>query len=186
VTIRFCVRCAAKVQRHRDEGHWRSHCPACGWIHYGNPAPAAGAVIVRGSRVLLVRRARPPYAGTWDIPGGFLEAGESAEAAVRRELREELGVTARSLRFIGSAPDRYGSRGAPILSLVFRATIAPGPLTPADDVSEARWFPRSSIPWSRIAFPSLRALLRSALGIGGSFEISDPSRTGASVEDARP
>jgi ADP-ribose pyrophosphatase YjhB (NUDIX family) len=165
VTIRFCVRCAAKVRRRRDEGHWRSYCPTCGWIHYGNPTPAAGAVIVRGPRVLLVRRAHPPYAGTWDIPGGFLEAGESAEAALHRELREELGVVATRVRFVGSAPDRYGPRGIPILSLVFRATIAAGPITPADDVSEARWFPRSVLPWREIAFPSLRALIRRAVAL---------------------
>jgi ADP-ribose pyrophosphatase YjhB (NUDIX family) len=163
VTVRFCIRCAGKVHRRRHDGHWRSHCAACGWIHYGNPAPAAGAVVVRGPRVLLVRRARRPYAGTWDIPGGFLEAGESAEAAVHRELREELGVTVTTLRFVGSAPDRYGPRGMPILALVFRATIASGPLTPADDVSEARWFRRSSIPWPQIAFRSLRPLIRRSL-----------------------
>ena len=163
MTIRFCVRCAGRVRRRRDGGHWRSYCGACGWVHYGNPAPAAGAVIVRGPRVLLVRRARAPYAGMWDLPGGFLEADETAEAAVTRELREELGVTATSLRFIGSAPDRYGPRGVPVLSLIFRATIAPGPITPADDVSAAEWFARDAVPWRRIAFPGLRALIRRAV-----------------------
>ena len=139
MTVRFCVRCASRMRRRRDAGHWRAYCPKCGWVYYGNPTAAAGAVIVRGPRVLLVRRARAPYKNTWDIPGGFLEANESAEAALIRELREELGVRATSVRFVGSAPDRYGPRGIPILSLVFRATIAPGPITPADDVSEARW-----------------------------------------------
>ena len=151
------------MRRRRDEGHWRAYCPKCGWVYYGNPTAAAGAVIVRGPRVLLVRRARAPYKNTWDIPGGFLEANESAEAALIRELREELDVRATSIRFVGSAPDRYGPRGIPILSLVFRATIAPGPITPADDVSEARWFPRTRVPYREIAFPSLRELIRRAL-----------------------
>lgn len=163
MTARFCIRCGRGLRRRREQGRWLRHCPACGWIDYGNPATAAGAVIVRGSRVLLVRRARPPYAGTWDVPGGFLEADETPEAALRRELREELGVGARTLRFIGFAVDRYGTRGAPILGLVFRATLDRAPVRAADDISEMRWFERKAIPWRGIAFPGLRKLLRRCL-----------------------
>ena len=138
----------------------RRRCPACGWTYYGNPVATAVAVVTRGSRVLLVLRARPPYAGTWDIPGGFLEADEAPERALRRELREELGVAVRSLRVIGFATDRYGARGIPLLSVVFRATLAPGPLRASDDISTLRWFERTQIPWRQIAFPGLRRLLR--------------------------
>ena len=160
MTVRFCVRCGRRVRRQREAGHWRWRCPGCGWTYYGNPIVAAGAVIVRGSRVLLVRRGRAPYRGAWDIPGGFVEAGETAEAALRRELREELGVTTRTLRFVGTAPDRYGPRGVPILSLVFRAAITRGPLDAADDIASLQWLERSKVPWREIPFPGLRALLR--------------------------
>jgi 8-oxo-dGTP diphosphatase len=124
-----------------------------------NPVPAAVALIERGQRLLLTRRARPPYTGTWDLPGGFLEGDEAAEVGLRRELREELGVRVQGARFLGFAGDRYGPRGFPILTLVYRATVA-GKLRPRDDVSEARWFPRRHVPWSQIAFPGLRRLLR--------------------------
>lgn len=159
MTVRFCIRCGRRVRRRREAGHWRWRCAGCGWTYYGNPVVAAGAVIVRGSRVLLVRRGRVPYKDTWDIPGGFLEADETPEAALRRELREELGVRTRALRFIGSAPDRYGPRGTPILSLVFRATVT-GRMRHADDIASLQWFERSKIPWRKIAFPGLRGLLR--------------------------
>jgi len=56
--------------------------------------------------VLLARRARAPYAGLWDLPGGFLEAGETPEAALGRELREELGARVRRARLV--EPDHYG------------------------------------------------------------------------------
>lgn len=161
--VRFCLRCGRGVRRRREHGHWRARCPACGWTYYGNPVAAAGAVIVRGARVLLVRRGRAPYKDTWDIPGGFVEADERVEAALRRELREELGVTTRTLRFVGSAPDRYGPRGIPILSLVFRATVT-GTMHPTDDIASLEWFDRSRIPWQQIAFPGLRQLLRRHLG----------------------
>ena len=144
---------------------WR-RCRACGWIFYNNPVPAANALIVRGGRLLLGRRARPPYAGMWDTPGGFFEAGEAAEQALRRELREELGATPGRLRWAGAMADRYGRDGFPVLSLFFWVTLAPGRLRPADDVSELEWFAIDRLPYTRIAFPSTRRLLRGLFGDG--------------------
>jgi len=145
------------------EGRRRLRCARCGWTFYGNPVPAAVALIARRGRVLLTLRARPPYAGTWDLAGGFLEAGELPAAALRRELREELGVGVRRMRFVGFATDRYGPRGFPILTLVYRVTPTSARVRPADDVAAARWFPARAVPYRAIAFPALRRLLRRAL-----------------------
>src|SRR5262245_19873539 len=56
------------------------------------PIVGVGAVVVDGDRVLLVRRANEPSKGEWSIPGGAVEVGETLEAAVRREVREETGL----------------------------------------------------------------------------------------------
>jgi len=144
----------------REGGRPRRRCPCCGWTFYGNPVPAAVAVVVRHSRVLLVRRARPPHAGTWDLPGGFLEAGELPRACLERELAEELGLRVRRARLLGFVTDRYGSRGFAVLTGVFRVEAAGGRPRPADDVADARWFPRSAVPFRAIAFPSMRRFLR--------------------------
>jgi len=122
--------------------------------------PAAVAIVVRGGKVLFTRRANEPYAGMWDVPGGFMEAGEAPAAAVDRELREELGVGARTARFVGFATDRYGPRGFSVLTIVYRVTLEAGPITPTDDVAEARWFARDRVPIASVAFPGLRRLLR--------------------------
>ncbi|PYO22744.1 MAG: NUDIX hydrolase [Candidatus Rokuibacteriota bacterium] len=157
---KFCIQCGSRLVAVREEGRTRRRCPRCGWTFYGNPVPAAVALVTRGGRLLLTRRARPPYAATWDLPGGFLEAGEHPEACLRRELREELGMRARQARFVDFALDRYGPKGFPLLTLVYRVMPGPGRLRPGDDVSEARWFRRRAIPYREIAFPGLRRLLR--------------------------
>ncbi|MCL6640467.1 MAG: NUDIX hydrolase [Candidatus Rokubacteria bacterium] len=164
MTARYCLACGTRLARVRVDGRLRPRCPACGWTFYDNPVPAAVAVIVRRGRVLLARRARPPFAGTWDLPGGFLEALEDPERALMRELREELGVRLRWARLVAFATDRYGPRGFPILTLLYRARVEPGPIRVSDDVGEARWFPLRAVPYRAIAFPGLRRLLRRYLG----------------------
>jgi ADP-ribose pyrophosphatase YjhB (NUDIX family) len=128
--------------------------------------PAVNAVIVRAGRLLLGRRARAPYARMWDLPGGFLEAGETPEQGLRRELREELGAGARRVRWAGAAVDTYGRGGFPVVSIFFRVALAPGRLRPADDVTELRWFAVDRLPFRRIAFESARRALRRLLGPG--------------------
>ncbi len=176
MTARFCLVCGARLRRARLEARWRLRCPRCGWTFYANPVPAVVAVIVRRGRVLLTRRARPPYQGTWDAPGGFLEAGETPEQGLRRELREEIGVGVRRARLVGFATDRYPySEGATpprtprpggfsVLAAAYRVTPTSMVMRAADDVAEVRWFALARVPWRGIAFPGLRRLLRRTLG----------------------
>ena len=160
--VRHCMACGGRLHTRRQEGRWRRHCPRCGWIFYDNPVPAAVAVILGPRGILLARRAAPPYAGSWDLPGGFLEADDLPERGLERELREELGVRARIVGFLGSFTERYGPRGFPILAMVYRARLGGAPRA-GSDVSEVRWFRRAEIPWRAIAFPSVKRALRSFL-----------------------
>jgi ADP-ribose pyrophosphatase YjhB (NUDIX family) len=141
VTARFCLRCGRRLVVALEDGHRRRRCPRCGWTYYANPVPATAAIVIQRGCLLLGRRARPPYRGSWDLPGGFLETDELPLEALRRELREELAVGLRRATLIGFATDRYG----------------PGGVT--DDVSELRWFPLDQIPFRRIAFPTVRQVL---------------------------
>ena len=61
-------------------------------IYPARPLVGVGAVVWDGRRVLLVRRGQPPAQGSWSLPGGLIDVGETAEAAVRREVREECGI----------------------------------------------------------------------------------------------
>lgn len=111
---------------------------------------AAGALVERRGRVLLARRAVPPYEGWWDIPGGFLEADEHPEDGARREVYEETGLRVRLLGLLGVYLDHYA--GSRVLTLYYLARPVGGRERPADDAAELRWFTPDELP-RRIAFP---------------------------------
>lgn len=160
---RHCLVCGHGLRSVRHEGRPRRGCPACAWIFYDNPVPAVGAIITRGDRILLARRAAAPYAGTWDVAGGFLEAGETPEQALRRELREELGAQPRAARLVGFVTERYGRGGFPVLAIIYAVRLAGTPRA-GSDVSEVRWFARERLPFSAIGFPAVRRALRAYVG----------------------
>ena len=97
----YCPRCATALEPRPEHQTMRPTCPSCGFIWYRNPVPAAGVLIVSDGRVLLVRRKFEPRAGDWCIPAGFMEAGETPEEGIAREVGEETSLTVESLSLIG-------------------------------------------------------------------------------------
>ena len=156
---RHCMVCGTRLKPMMQEGRPRRRCPRCGWIFYENPAPAAVAIVEGRGGLLLARRAAPPYEGTWDLPGGFVEADELPERALVRELREELGARAVITGLHGFSIDHYGPDGIPVLAVVYVARLTGTP-SPQSDVVEVRWFRWDALPWRQIGFPSIRRTLR--------------------------
>ncbi|MFN0152829.1 MAG: NUDIX hydrolase [Gaiella sp.] len=155
---KHCPRCAGVLA---PGDHHALSCASCGSSYYANSAPAVGVVLRRDDEaILLARRAVEPAKGLWDVPGGFLEEGEHPEAAVRRELREETGLEVEPTSFLGAYLDTYGSGPAStwVLNLVYSADSVGGDPTPADDVSELRWFGRDELPHGELAFDWLTRL----------------------------
>ncbi|WP_206184518.1 NUDIX hydrolase [Thermoactinospora rubra] len=99
-----------------------------------------GAIVVDGDRLLLVRRGRPPGQGLWSLPGGRVEPGESDEAALRREVREETGLLVEPGPFVGVV-DRPGPGGVVYDIRDYRATVTGGVLAAGDDAADVRWCP---------------------------------------------
>ena len=96
-----CPYCAGALTPSAD-GRARARCPACGFAHYDNPVPVVSAIVEHDGRVVLARnKAWPP---TWyALVAGFLERDEAPDDAVRREVKEELGLDALSTQLVGAS-----------------------------------------------------------------------------------
>ena len=133
-------------------------CAGCGFVHYLNPAPAAGILVFDESgRILLVKRAFEPYRGTWVIPSGYIEYDEDIRSTAVRELKEETGfdVVIEGIHAVESCFD--DPRGNTLLVL-FKGKITGGALKAGDDAEKAEFFPGSGPSSTVRAGPGLIAI----------------------------
>jgi len=117
-------------------------------------------------KLLFGVRKHDPGRGMLDLPGGFVNAGETAEEAVRREIREEVGIAIPEMRYLYSFPNRYPFRGMiyDTLDLIFLVHFdQPPEVKAADDLEEVMWVARDDVELDRIAFDSLRKAVRQYL-----------------------
>jgi ADP-ribose pyrophosphatase YjhB (NUDIX family) len=156
---KHCPRCGAGV----EPGDGMVDCGECGFRVYASSTPTASGVCLDDQgRILLSRRGIEPFAGKWDLPGGFVDEEEHPRDCVRRELREEAGVEIEPLELLGVWMDRYGpSDGSAAVTLNFywTARIVEGTPEPDDDVAELRWFGLDEIVDGDLAFPHTREVL---------------------------
>jgi len=163
--FRFCPQCGAPRPAREARGRF-IECGGCGFLLHFNPGIGTGVLLAddRG-RLLLLRRGKAPAKGKLGVPGGFADAGESAEAALSREVREEIGVTLAedAFRYLGSAPNRYRYRGVTyaVLDFFYTARLPAGAVPQAlDEVASWDWRAPAGIGPEELAFPSLRAMLK--------------------------
>ncbi|MDA8045218.1 MAG: NAD(+) diphosphatase [Actinomycetota bacterium] len=138
---RYCGRCATATELSERERSRR--CPACGLAAFPRLAPAMITLVERADgRVLLARNAGWPTA-MYSCLAGFVEPGESVEAAVRREVREEVGIEVGTLRYFGSQPWPFPHS----LMLGFHAEYGAGRIeVDGEEISDAKWFGRDDLP----------------------------------------
>ncbi|MDR1719004.1 MAG: NUDIX domain-containing protein [Dysgonamonadaceae bacterium] len=156
--FRYCPKCGSGQFEIHDFKSKR--CRSCDFVYYFNPSASTAAFITDDNgRLLVARRAKDPSAGTYDLPGGFVDMSETAEEAMRREILEETGLAIRNLRYSFSLPNIYVYSGFEVhtLDLFFEASIrSPVALTPADDVSELCFLEKSEIHPADFGLTSIR------------------------------
>ena len=136
-------------------------CRDCGFTYYANPCSATAAFIVNERQeMLVVRRAKEPAKGTLDLPGGFVDMGETVEEGMRREIKEETGLDVQDIRYLFSSPNiyMYSGMGVHTLDMDFLVPVS-GELPAicaADDAAEAFWLLVSEINPDDFGLTSIR------------------------------
>ncbi len=155
----YCPRCGAPLGQSLAFGRLRQTCRYCGFVHFKDPKVAVAALLTKGERVLLVRRAVMPRIGLWALPAGYMDQDELPEEAALREIAEETGLVARlnGLHVVVPLGGWQERRG---ILLVYRAEPLGGQVAAADDVSEVRWYTAADVPWEELAFTSTHDILR--------------------------
>lgn len=156
-THQFCGVCATPTERAATERARR--CPACSHTVYPRISPAMMCLVTRGEQILLARNVNFPE-GRYSALAGFLEAGESIEDAVHREVREEVGIE------VGQ-PKYFASQSWPFpnsLMIAYTAEYAGGELKPnGHEIAEADWFDHSNLPQLPPRISIARALIDDTL-----------------------
>jgi ADP-ribose pyrophosphatase YjhB (NUDIX family) len=155
--MNFCSRCGHPVKIRIPEGDTlpRAVCESCGTVHYENPRVVVGCVPEWRGQILLCRRAIEPRRGYWTAPAGFLEIGESMHAAAARETTEEALAQVE----IGSLLSVVNVLHAAQVHVMFRAQLRSADHGAGAESLETGLFDEARIPWTEIAFASIRFAL---------------------------
>jgi 8-oxo-dGTP diphosphatase len=153
-----CLLCGAVLQPSDQSASQRKRCPECRWTYYANPLPGVVIFIEDEQRVLLGRRASGSYrAGTWCLPGGFIEYHEDFLSAAIREAREETGLTV-EIESILSVVSNFLAPRLHTLVVVLKGKPIAGSPAPGDDIAELKWF-RMPGPLPEMAFHADRHII---------------------------
>lgn len=172
-THRHCGVCGTATEQQAGERSRR--CPACGHSAYPRISPAMMALVWRPGQVLLARA--PHFVNQmYSALAGFVEAGESLEACIHREVAEEVGVQVDQLRYFGSQSWPFPNS----LMVAFTARWAGGDIVPqASEIEDAQWFDIDNLPNIPPRFSISGHLIRDtvlAMQSGGSLEGTSAAR----------
>lgn len=160
--LNFCPKCGSR--EFHQSGEKSLQCNQCSFHFFINSAAAVAALVTdEEGRLLLTTRAVEPDSGKLDLPGGFIDPGETAENAVKRELDEELSMKVKSLEYIGSAPNEYVFSGYSVFTLDMAFRVIPESVTglvAMDDIFDYRFYAENEIDYAQIPAPSIKSFVK--------------------------
>jgi mutator protein MutT len=162
--FRFCPLCGERLQpKPSPPDAGRPACPAGHFIHYDNPPTTVQAWIERDGEYLILKRNEEPFAGEWDLPGGFVEMGEDPAQAVVREVLEETGLNVSPIEIIGAFTSEYGSTGRHTVDIAYLCRVDGGDFElDMGEKSDAAWASLGEMP--KLAFAGERQALETLRG----------------------
>lgn len=152
----------------------RSIISACGdpsEMQYRNPIPTIDVILQRDSKVLMVRRKNDPFKGQLSLPGGFVNEGETAEDAMKREAMEETSLEVEPIEILGVYSDPKRDPRKHIVTVVFIGIIVGGSDRAGDDAESIEWVELAKVEKQQIAFDHTTILrdYRKWKASGGTF-----------------
>ena len=140
-TNQFCSRCGTKTSR--KPGERGKECPECGELFYPRISPAVIVLIRNGNKVLLARSPNFP-SDMYSLIAGFVEPGETAEAAVAREVWEEVGIRVKNITYFGTQSWPFPNS----FMIGFTAEYDSGDIRPDGfEIEDAKWFSADNLPF---------------------------------------
>jgi NADH pyrophosphatase NudC (nudix superfamily) len=139
------------------------NCKECSFTFFHNVAAAVAGILEYDHKILLVRRGEEPGKGRIDLPGGFIDPNESAEDALKREIKEELKIDIKELKYLDSFPNIYVYKEIvyDVCDLFFYSKITTLPVDfDKDEIEELILLNRSEIPIDKVVFESTKNCLR--------------------------
>ncbi|MCK4988071.1 MAG: NAD(+) diphosphatase, partial [Desulfobacterales bacterium] len=139
-THQYCGVCGRPTEDKTDER--AKICPQCGLVNYPRLSPAIIVAVLKNNQILLARnkRFKLPF---YSVLAGFVEPGETLEQCVQREIREEVGLTVKNIRYFGSQPWPFPNS----LMIAFIADYADGEITvDGSEIIDAAWFSKDKLP----------------------------------------
>ncbi len=160
--IKFCPKCGSSQFKSQKDNSFK--CDACGLHLYFNASSAVAVLVTdENEKLMLVTRGVEPDYGKLDLPGGFIDPGETAENAVKRELFEELGMKVKSVRYFSSAPNEYIFSGFSVFTTDLAFLAVPESivgLKAMDDILEYRFYSEDELDYEDIAAPSIKKFVK--------------------------
>lgn len=159
--LTYCPNCGKQKLVYQDYDAFI--CNDCDFTLFINNASAVACLIEdNDGRILFTRRNSEPYAGTLDLPGGFVDVMETAENAVKREIFEELNLDIIDITYITSQPNYYTYKELTYytLDLAFKCTAVDlDPIKTSDELAEYIFLRQSEIKSKEIGFLSIRKII---------------------------
>lgn len=160
--FRYCPKCGSEHFNIHNEKS--KQCANCGFVYYFNPSSATVALILNENNELLVcRRAKDPAKGTLDLPGGFIDIGETGEEGVAREVLEETGLEVQEAVYQFTLPNIYVYSGFPVhtLDMFYLCKVKDTRhISAMDDAADAFFMPLAEINPEDFGLGSIRKGLR--------------------------
>lgn len=141
---KYCPRCQDNLIPVVIDSEKRKECKGCGFIFWNNPKPVVSIILEKGGKILMLQRAKEPFKNYWVLPGGFINYKETAEEAIKREVKEETGLTIAISGIVGVYRIDNDPRGMHI-DIIFYATTGGNPRLSMED-KKWNFFSQEALP----------------------------------------